>query len=251
MASSFEKFDEVTLEVLKTYLLARVAPQLNDIGRERLQIIGEIEYAVNPMMFAEYGCALIFSNASFGISRFPQVAITMIALDTWTFFCAHRKFSNYVMTSFCNEYSSLPVGTINSHQVKETLEKFETLLRTASQKHGHQRTPGFILSILQQALAIDTSQPLPPLPGFTDVGEHSGQIPRRITKWSLVKSITKHILLTNLNQLDQQVTSATQKLCLLIFFRFVLLILRILFSRNVSQYFILIKLRISSNQSGS
>jgi hypothetical protein len=55
------------------------------------------------------------------------------------------------MTSLCEESSSLSDGTFGSDQIVDFLKRFQTQLKKAQAKHGHQRTPGFIYSILQQA----------------------------------------------------------------------------------------------------
>jgi hypothetical protein len=189
LMKSIERFEtEMTLEAFWIYLITRVgvAPQLKENGCQRLQSLTKI----NPksiLFYEQYGCALILSDPSFGVSRSPQVAVTMIALDNWTFSCTERKDSNYVMTSLCNDYSALPVGTINLNEVTKIFKRFNQDLGETLKP---QKTPGFILSILERA--CDDLELQDSCPGFTDVGGHSGKVPKRDTRWSLVKSITKH-----------------------------------------------------------
>jgi hypothetical protein len=193
---SLERFErEMTLEVFKQYLLKRIASQLNDVGCKRLQSIAKINLK-SVSLFELYGCAIILSDAYYGVSSLPQVAVTMIALDPWVFSCSHRQSQNYVLTSKCSDFSTLPVATINANEVKEIFRKFNQLLESASKRHGHQKTPGFILSIIRQACDKSTTDSHS-CPGFTDVGEHSGQVPRRNTRWSLVRSVTHFFLQTN------------------------------------------------------
>jgi hypothetical protein len=189
-------FEEMSFGVFQDYLLTRIMPQLNDSGQKSVEKLRNVDQ--NSIIFYEqYGCAVLFSNASYGVSRVPQIAIVLIGLDPWKFSCSERKDLDYVMTSLCGEYSYLSLGTIDKDRLGEYLSTFHSLFKEASNKPGHQKTPGFILSILQQSFPSSDSKKLRSCPGFTDVGQHSGQVPSRDTRWSLVRMVTKHILATN------------------------------------------------------
>jgi hypothetical protein len=183
----------MTLKCFEEYLLTRVLPQLNETGQRRVEKLRNIDHN-SIKIFENYGCAIIYSDPFYGVSRVPQIAITMIALDPWKFSCSQRKDLNYVMTALCEESSYLSVGTINADLLEDHLATFQKELKKATAKHGHQRTPGFIYSILQQGFVPSGPLGLRSCPGFTDVGQHSGQVPPRDTKWSLMQAITKHHL---------------------------------------------------------
>ena len=183
---------EITLPVFIESLLTRVLPHLNETNQRRIEELRNINHK-RIDIFEGYGCAVIYSDASYGVSQLPQIAITMIALDSWKFSCYRRKDLNFVMTSSCEKSSYLSVGKIDADQLEDYLARFRDQLKRVTGKPGHQRTPGFIYSILQCAIAPDFSA-FRPCPGFTDVGQHSGQVPPRDTKWSLVQMITKHHL---------------------------------------------------------
>jgi hypothetical protein len=77
----------MALEIFQSLLTTSVLPQLNEYGQKRVEKLSSIDQ--NSVKFFEnYGCAIIFSDPLYGVSRVPQVAITMIALDPWKFSCS-------------------------------------------------------------------------------------------------------------------------------------------------------------------
>jgi hypothetical protein len=190
---------EMSPMVFHDYILTKILPQLNETGQKRVDKLRNVDSA-SIKLYENYGCAFIHSDASYGVSRVPQIAISMIALDPWEFSCSKRRDSNFVMTSVCEGSSYLSIGTIDFAEINDYFERFQKIFTIATNLHGHQRTPGFIYSVLQKA--FDSAIESRSCPGFTDVGQHSGQVPPRDTKWNLVQMILKHYLrMTNIDPL--------------------------------------------------
>jgi hypothetical protein len=106
-------------------------------------------------------------------------------------------------------YCELHVGELSSENKQQFEERLGALLgeakkrkedkrSAASGKQGHQKTPAFLQALSIQALqCIDCIQcdceDIPPNGGLTDVGRHTGGMPRD-THYALVKSVCQWIL---------------------------------------------------------
>ena len=63
----------------------------------------------------------------------------------------------------------------------------------AGNEQGNQKTPAMIQAVLQDALAKREEGVTPPRGGFTDVGLHTGGLPRN-TSWPLVRAVLQSVL---------------------------------------------------------
>lgn len=81
--------------------------------------------------------------------------------------------------------------------VNKRLEKATKIKGNArsaeNSKQGHQRTPSFILALLQDALAKTKKPVRQPRGGFTDVGLHTGG-ESRATGWPLASSVSRFVV---------------------------------------------------------
>jgi hypothetical protein len=184
-------------ETLKSFLniLYEVAQHFHFDVKIKIQNLKTIDTS-NLKILESYGCAIVCSDESYGVAAEPHISIHLIALDPWAFDCSKKENSSFLLSSRCRGYQCLPVGTIDLQTKKLFFGKFTDLLSLSSKKPGHQKTPGFILSILYDVLLCSSSFATSSLAGFTDVGSHSGQVPARKTRWELIKALAKHLLLS-------------------------------------------------------
>lgn len=172
-----------------------VAEYFDGEVKRRIQDLRMIQMS-NIKILESYGCVVVCSKESYGVATEPQVSIDLLALDPWEFDCSKKEKSTYVLSSRCKGYQCLSVGMIDLQTKKTFMGKFTDSLSLSSKRPGHQKTPGFILSILRDVLLHTSSSETSSLAGFTDVGSHSGQVPARKTQWDLIKSLVKHLLLS-------------------------------------------------------
>ncbi|CAM9355098.1 unnamed protein product [Chrysoparadoxa australica] len=166
--------------------------------REELQ---ELEWSValaqsdRVRWYPQYGCALVI--VSVDKSLLKTSLLKLVALDDWCF--ATHGSGRVDFISHPGGFKVLTVGEIGPTTEMLFFECFEKLWakakarkgkdRTAAGgKQGHQKTPAFVLAVMEDALRGLEEPVTEPRGGFTDVGLHTGGLPRD-TSWSLVQSV--------------------------------------------------------------
>lgn len=164
----------------------------------------------------EYGSSVL------SVSRATDVPVSVkklcvLGLDNWEF-GLHSGSNGYEHTSSSNGYVILEAGRLPSdYSFDDFLTKFDKSLtkiqssrtgklRTAAGgEQGHQRTPAFVYAIVSDVIVnISTGEDEvevqhSPRGGFTDVGLHTGGIPRD-TSLSLVLAAVEFVVLSLLRR---------------------------------------------------
>ena len=138
------------------------------------------------------------------MSRVDKVSLTLVCLDGWKF--EMQGGSSRSHFSSATDVTPLHVGIV-SHQEFDKfcsifLRKLEKVKsRTgeersaATNKQGHQKTPSMIQALMMDTLAALENGDVSTLPrgGFTDVGLHTGGLPRN-TAWPLMMAVLQTLL---------------------------------------------------------
>lgn len=142
-------------------------------------------------LYPDYGCALVIKN-EIGCSSCLMSNFYILGLDGWSF----EGIQHSCFISSSKDIKVLKAASINAMKLDETLTKFYDLLyeaqnvkgekRNASfNEVGHQKTPAFIEAILKIAInskVVNSKITYQARGGFTDVGLHTGGIPRDTIK---------------------------------------------------------------------
>lgn len=155
----------------------------------------------NIQFYADYGCCLVYSDVR-GCFPCSVVSITLVALDKWQFNIEETTARRF--DSICTNHAFLSAGRIKLNDKTAFDDALLKLLKKASSQKGHHRTPGFMLSVIQETIKIVNMKiDLPekyeahPLGGFTDVGMHTF-LKQRKTEWPLAKAVLSYIIFTSI-----------------------------------------------------
>lgn len=180
-------------------------------------LLGSITKPSELIFCPAYGCAM-FLLVNHGCAAEQTVFIHLIGLDNWSFYLLPQSTDTALpaqtaFTSAARTYAPLCGGKLPLGQLARFRDAFAECLERAQKRkgdqrnagtneQGHQKTPAFIEAIVQDALAValtppDASEPAPPAHpargGFTDVGLHTGGLPRN-TAWPLARAAIQFLL---------------------------------------------------------
>jgi len=153
--------------------------------------------------FAEYGCVWLAAKG-IGYCQTTKYDIFVLFPDKWTFAVHNRIFHSNSCGYSVIQNDSVPVenfpvfcNQFNAIFEKAILQRGDRRSAGGDNGRGHQRTPQFISSILTDAFHFSVnnsaSQTTQPRGGATDVGVHTGGIPRS-TCWSIIAASLRFLL---------------------------------------------------------
>ena len=149
----------------------------------------------------KYGAAILGRPTIHG-----EYHLSVIGLDKWEF-VVHSSPQGRSHTAYSSGYS-IAFAMNTEAQWGDLIQKFRKIFSKAIQntgnkrsayynEQGHQKTPAFIYAVLNDAITqiqVETEHNLTkPRGGFTDVGLHTGGLPRD-TSWPLVTSLLQVFL---------------------------------------------------------
>jgi hypothetical protein len=161
---------------------------------------GASRISLSLTAFEEYGCALL-GLSSFGSNAEVTTRLHILGPDEWAFaISSSRVFTTQPPGCFVN----LCAGEVRHSELSSFLQDVHERLKEATQikgnarsagngKQGHQKTPSFILALVQDALAKTEEPVRQPRGGFTDVGLHTGGQSRE-TAWPLASSVSQFVV---------------------------------------------------------
>ncbi|KAG3203591.1 hypothetical protein PC128_g2483 [Phytophthora cactorum] len=173
--------------------LKEVCHRLEDDGTVR-HTRGDVWY--DPWL-PMYGCAIQRTMLSA-----TKVELKVIFVDGWERMLHFLPTGQCVHCSVPKTYHFLCCGDLDTDLVEKYEDAFQLELLQAQRRHGslrsakthelgHQKTPQFIKAVVQRAIAsitgISESCSITPQGGTTDVGQHTGGLPRD-TCWPLVQA---------------------------------------------------------------
>ncbi|WIA08443.1 hypothetical protein OEZ85_007880 [Tetradesmus obliquus] len=165
-----------------------------------------------------YGCALLalqpLDDAGLDLQLLPDhLALHLVCLDDWKFHMHSSTGGAICHTASSASHASLCCGHVPADNFSTLVQTMHTLIEQRRQdkakakdnsKSGFQRTPAFILAVIKDALVEvqqqqqqqqqrSCRQDSMPRGGFTDVGLHTGGMPRA-TAWPLVQQTLQVVL---------------------------------------------------------
>ncbi|KAG4063611.1 hypothetical protein PC123_g1597 [Phytophthora cactorum] len=173
--------------------LKEVCHRLEDDGTVR-HTRGDVWY--DPWL-PMYGCAIQRTMLSA-----TKVELKVIFVDGWERMLHFLPTGQCVHCSVPKTYHFLCCGDLDTDLVEKYEDAFQLELLQAQRRHGslrsakthelgHQKSPQFIKAVVQRAIAsitgISESCSITPQGGTTDVGQHTGGLPRD-TCWPLVQA---------------------------------------------------------------
>ena len=173
----------------------------------RLNSVFEMLNTASADWYPSYGCVVLYE--SINVDTFN---VSILGLDEWRFDASHYAVMNgglgssqrqRLVSAKCLNYSLLPCGPLLKASLKAFKDELKDLISKASKRtgekrsagkasQGHQKTPSFIAAIVEQALDRSDEE-YKPSGGMTDVGLHTGGLPRS-TCWPLLIMSFKHKL---------------------------------------------------------
>eukprot|EP00037_Helgoeca_nana_P031742 m.409107 g.409107 ORF g.409107 m.409107 type:complete len:3050 (+) comp28456_c0_seq1:346-9495(+) len=151
--------------------------------------------------FPQYGCILV-GVTSYGCRSVPTVRLRLLAPDEWAFATADTRVGAAPPPG---SMTQLVAGEVSIEQLDPFILTFDKLFIKAKTKkggqrsaatgdQGHQKTPNFILAVLQDAIEADTGAKTHlPKGGMTDVGLHTGG-QARSTAWPLAAALARFVV---------------------------------------------------------
>jgi hypothetical protein len=157
----------------------------------------------------DYASAIIVHHANFQLPG--TVNITIIGLDSHSFSMHHDDADGYMHEADALDYKIRMAGTTEEEKVRAFWARFNEILMTAQTSRGgrrsaaggdqgHQFTPALIHAVATQSINCPceetkacSCQELVPKGGFTDVGCHTGGLPRN-TSYAVVKFVLEWTL---------------------------------------------------------
>lgn len=135
-----------------------------------------------------------------------RLFLYVLGLDKWKF-CEYKS----VTYAECEGTALVHCGVIDVCDVDKVKEEFHSKMAEAEKSHGdkrnagandvgNQKTPGFVAFILRKALGIKSEN----TGGFTDVGMHTGTVPRN-TSWFLVRELVIFVMRNLMHKHDTDV----------------------------------------------
>lgn len=173
--------------------LKEACHRLEDEGTERHKR-GDVWY--DPWL-PMYGCAIQRTMLSA-----TKVELKVIFVDGWERMLHFLPTGQCVHGSAPKTHHLLCCADLSANLMKKYDAAFQLELLQAQRRHGskrsakthelgHQKTPQFIKAVVQRAVAsatdVDESSSITPQGGTTDVGQHTGGLPRD-TCWPLVQA---------------------------------------------------------------
>ncbi|WIA28503.1 hypothetical protein OEZ86_011046 [Tetradesmus obliquus] len=166
-----------------------------------------------------YGCALLalqpLDDAGLDLQLLPDhLALHLVCLDDWNFHMHSSTGGAICHTASSASHASLCCGHVPADNFSTLVQTMHTRIEQRRQakakakdnsKSGFQRTPAFILAVIKDALVEvqqqqqqqqqqrSCRQDSMPRGGFTDVGLHTGGMPRA-TAWPLVQQTLQVVL---------------------------------------------------------
>lgn len=194
------------LKSVHDFLLCDAASHLlpEDVLKQLQQVSSSINVPndeIQVQWHCEYGCAILIVTQS-SCTPYPIKRLYVVGLDAWELCMnVYPKYAEYHTQS--NESHCVYAGWVLTEDYDEVMEMYYSTLSKAQLSHGagrsaankslgHQRTPGFILGILNACLKWSSERALP-TGGFTDVGLHTGG-KLRATSWPLVIAIYRAVI---------------------------------------------------------
>jgi hypothetical protein len=157
----------------------------------------------------EYGCALV-CVASLGCAPEKTARLHLVGPDAWAFGIRGDAFY-----ATADGFVQLYAGSVRLADLRAVFTNFRARLTKAQSikgdarsaadgKQGHQKTPAFILALLQDALqgGSDAAGTHLPRGGVTDVGLHTGGA-RRATAWPLAAAVIR-VVMEQLERVDDE-----------------------------------------------
>jgi len=144
---------------------------------------------VQVAYYPQYGAAIL-RHSAIGSSAGLMVHFAVVGLDEWRFGVHGISGPQRQHVACADAHRLVQIGTRPRDQADEVTTRFNKLLkkaqqRTDEQRHamagshrGHQRTPAFLVSLVEDALTGNTGNETDPRGAFTDVGQHTGGQPR-------------------------------------------------------------------------
>jgi hypothetical protein len=155
------------------------------------------------LLFPQYGCLLLLTPSR----DEPALHMSLHCLDEWSF-SVHAQLPATVshprlnFTSYSNTAAAIDAGCVAEPELPTFRKQLAELIAQAQSRsgderrakagsHGHQKTPTFLLALIQDALLpFKDGKPVGelhmPQGGLTDVGSHTGGAARD-TSWPLVQ----------------------------------------------------------------
>jgi hypothetical protein len=160
--------------------------------------------AATCFFYPEYGCALV-SVASLGCASEDTARLHLVGPDAWAFGIRGAAFY-----ATADGFVQLYAGCVRRAALHGLIRNFQDRIAKAQRikgdarsaadgKQGHQKTPAFILALLQDALedaqegGCDAAGKRLPRGGVTDVGLHTGGA-RRATAWPLAAAVIRVVM---------------------------------------------------------
>lgn len=171
---------------------------------------GRCETAVK--YFTEFGCALVAApSPGLGRGGAAELALTLLALDGWTFSIRGSSWSS----ASSGSPPDVSVGTVLREDYARLVSDCDARIEKAraaaaedkskrsaagGRQQGFQKTPPFVHAVLQDALKGGAQGPgRSPRGSFTDVGQHTGSVARP-TAWPLASAVIRFLLERSLSR---------------------------------------------------
>ncbi|PRW58669.1 hypothetical protein C2E21_2704 [Chlorella sorokiniana] len=196
----------------------RLWPGLAPADLERLQ--RAVDGLASAWSYGEYGCLVVpLQPGQPDIGPVPgSLSLLLVGLDSWRWDVHSTDGGGIQHTATCDGSSVLCLGQVASSQLGALRRNMDSAMAAVAERkgdarsaaigrQGHQKPPAMVAAALRQALAQTHSDAsagkgkqqavkVPeclPQGGFTDVGLHTGGLPRD-TAWPLVREAVQAML---------------------------------------------------------